>query len=108
MNRSTFESKSFLSLLTAPATLLPVGAGVSLLIVTWVLPNELLRLLGVACLLIGLGIAMTLSLFSGGDPKLAGLRKEFVAGLEAACAMETRGQPQEAKLTATAAPADSS
>jgi hypothetical protein len=96
--------------LASPLTLLPLGAGLSLFIVAWVLPKqrELLTFAGVACLLVGLGVLMSLWLvFSGGDPQLAQMRKTFAESLEAAYRLERGVLPEEAKHATTPAVAES-
>jgi hypothetical protein len=100
--------KSFLDHLSSPLTLLPMGTGLSLLIGAWVFktPRTLLLFLGVASFLAGLAVLVMQWLFFAEDAKLGGQRQEFTEALEAACQMEQRGQPQEAPLAGTAAPAE--
>jgi hypothetical protein len=108
MSRSSYQEKGFLDFLSAPLTLLPLGAGLSLLIVAWVISEgkELLLFLGVAGVLVGLGVLLTQWLFAGGDPRLAQLRGQLAESLEAACRLDRHVLPEEATQTTTPAAAE--
>jgi hypothetical protein len=101
---SSARGNRFLDHLSSPLTLLPVAAGLSLLIIAWVVKAKTLFIfLGVASCLAGVVILFTQWLFFGEDPKLAGVRKEFSEGLEAALRADPRALSQEARASGTAA-----
>jgi hypothetical protein len=108
MSPSRSSEKGFLDHLSSPLTLLPMAAGLSLVIVGWVLPvnKVLFYFLGGASFLAGLAILVMQWLFFGEDSKLSGQRKEFTEALEAACQPGQRGLTQEARLAGTPAPVE--
>jgi hypothetical protein len=108
MSPSRSSEKGFLDHLSSPLTLLPMGAGLSLVIVAWALPvNKVLFIfLGGASFLAGLAVLVMQWLVFGEDSKLSGQRQEFTEALEAACHPGQRGQTQEARLAATPAPVE--
>src|SRR5262249_34679124 len=78
---SSSQGKSFVDHLSSPLTLLPMAAGLSLLIIAWVIPTFRMQLifLGLASFLAGIGILFTQWLFSREGAQLAGPRPGFPA-----------------------------
>jgi hypothetical protein len=108
MSNSQFQSKGVLDHLASPMTILPIGAGVTLAIVGWVLPQmrTMLFFLGGVSAAVGVVTFLGQVLFSRGDPRQAEARKEFGTHLEAVSRLDAQVLPQEAKLTTTPALAE--
>ncbi len=100
--------KSFMELLSAPATLVPFVLGVGGAIVIWAVgkrQEHIAAFLAIVGCLGAFGTFCTLMLFNAEkiDPAVARRRSDLLASLEALGASESRGVSAEAELAATAA-----
>lgn len=106
MSDSQSHEKSVLDCVFSPFTLMPLGLGLTLFIVAWVVSSGRVYVIfaGVMLVLASMGIAVTQVLWSslggGGDPKA---EAEFFEDFDRICGSEQYDPAQEAERSGTPA-----
>jgi hypothetical protein len=110
MTQSRARKKGFIDVLASPWTILPIDAGLSVLIVAWAVGSRIqwAVFLCAGFVLFGLGSLLTQWIFGASslDPAVAQLRRELVNSLESIDALKAQPPALEAEVASTPAPAE--